>query len=49
MKVEVVNGLARPGIYVENRPVPLLMDIRLHGKLLGDLKHLANECVIFRR
>jgi hypothetical protein len=25
------------------------MDIRLHGKFLGNLKHLADERVIFRR
>jgi len=47
--MEVVNGLACTGIYVKDRPITFLMDIRLHGKLLGDLKHLANECVIFRR
>ena len=49
MQVEVVNRLARPRIHVEYRAVSLLMDIRLHGQFLGDLKHLANKSVIFRR
>lgn len=47
--MEVVNGLPCARIYVKDRPITFLMDIRLHGKFLGNLEHLANECVIFRR
>lgn len=49
MQVEVIDRLPCPGIHVKNRAIPLLMDIRLHGKFLGNLKHLADERVIFRR
>jgi hypothetical protein len=48
MQVEVVNRLARTRIHVKYGSVTLLMDVRLHGKFLGDLKHLADKRVIFR-
>jgi hypothetical protein len=47
MQVEMIDGLARPGIHIENRAVTLLMDIRLHGQFLGHLKHLADKSVLF--
>jgi hypothetical protein len=47
--MEVINRLARPRIHIKNGPVTFLMDIRLHSQFLGDLKHLANKCVIFLR
>ena len=47
--MDVVNGLARSGVHVEHRAIALLMDIRLHGQCLGNLKNVADERIILRR
>jgi hypothetical protein len=45
--MNVVDGLARSRVHIEHGAVSFLMDIRLHCKFLGNLKHLANKRVIF--
>jgi outer membrane protein insertion porin family len=47
--MNVVNRLARAGIHVENGAIALLMDVGLHRQFLGNLKHLSDKSVIFRR
>jgi hypothetical protein len=49
VKVDVINGLAGSRIHVEYCPVTFLMDIRLHRQCFGNVKHLADKSVIFRR
>jgi len=48
MEVDMIDGLPRPRIDVEYRTVSLLMDIGLHCQCSGYLKHLADECTVFR-
>jgi hypothetical protein len=47
--MEVIHRLPRPSVHVEHGSVALLMDIRLHCKFLGNLKHLAEKCTILGR
>ena len=47
--MDVVDGLARTGVHVEHRAIALLMDIRLHGQCLGNLKNVADKRIILRR
>lgn len=49
MHVDVIDRLPRSGIHVEDGAVAFLMDIRLHRQILGNLKHMADERIIFRR
>ena len=49
MQVEVVDGLARARVDIEDSAITLLMDVRLHREFLGNLKDLADKSVIFRR
>ena len=47
--MNVVDRLARSRVHIEHSAVSFLMDIRLHGQFLSNLKHLADKRVIFRR
>src|SRR5438552_3396228 len=44
----MVNRLARTSVHIEHRAISLLVDIRLHRKFFGNLKHLADEWIVFR-
>ena len=46
--MDVINRLPCTRVHVEHRTVAFLMDIRLHGKFLGNLEHVADKRVIFR-
>jgi hypothetical protein len=46
--MNVIYGLSGTRIHIEYSAISLLMDIRLHGQFLGNLKHLADKRVIFR-
>ena len=49
VQVDMVNRLARSRVHVEHGAVAFLMDIGLHRQFLGNLKHFANERIIFGR
>src|SRR5689334_22590551 len=44
----MINRLARAGVHVKNRAIALFVDIRLHGKFLGNLEHRTDERAIVR-
>ena len=49
MQVNVINGLARARVHVENRAIPLLMDLELLGQFLSNLEHVSDQGIIFRQ
>src|SRR6266704_678717 len=48
VQMDVVHRLAGPCIHVEHSAVAFFVDIRLHSKFLGNLKHLADERAVLR-
>jgi len=46
--MDVVHRLAGACIHVEHSTVAFFVDIRLHSKSLGNLKHLAHERAVLR-
>src|SRR5438876_8309793 len=48
VQMDVVHRLASACIHVEYSAVAFFVDIRLHGKFLGNLEHLADERAVLR-
>lgn len=47
--MDVIDGLTRAGIHIEHSPVAFLMDSELLRQFLSNLKHMPDQCVVFRR